>query len=169
MKRHFLKLSLLAITMAGFVQAAVSTTGGPDTSSTVATVDGALMTGGGSATPGLTAGWNWRHNDDTSLYYGADVGVFIDTGTPSFAVIPVMANAYYLFQADSPVHPLLGAMVGPVFSTGGAVSTVRLGLMVRPGVNIELGKSVALNAEARFGILDGAGIFQPQLGVIFGI
>ncbi len=170
MKQRILMLALLGFSFLSVsVQAArggvSETTGGPDTSGRTVTVDAALLSSSGVTSPGVTAGMSWRHNADTPLYYGGEVGVYFNS-TPSSVTIPLLAQAYYLFEIDSAVHPLIGAMIGPVFSTGPG-SSAEFGLLFRPGVNVELGKSVALNAEARFGVIGGTGVFQPQLGVIF--
>jgi hypothetical protein len=170
MKLCLLGLGFLTLGLFGTAHAAtVATTAGPDTAPNVATVAGAFLTNGGTSAPGFTAGMARRLDADTPLYYGAEAGLYVATGTPSYLVIPLLANVHYLFQLDSAVHPLVGVMAGPVFATGGGLSAARFGLLFRPGVNIELGRSVALNVEARFGVIGSAGVFQPQLGVIFGI
>ncbi len=142
---------------------------GPDSASYTATVDGAILSSNGTAAPGITASLAKRNDVDTPLYYGAEMGLYLQSSSLSYMVIPVMAHAFYLFEFDAPIHPLIGIIAGPVFTTGGGISAVRMGLLFRPGINVELGERAALNFEVRFGAFGSTSVAQPQLGVVFAI
>lgn len=145
------------------------TAGGPDTAETVLNTGGALMISDGTALPGATVGINTRIVDDAPLYAGAELGTFLATGSNTYALFPLMGDLYYQFQPVAVVHPLVGVMAGPVLSTGGGISTARLGLIFRPGINFELGRRAALNVEPRFGVIGSEFVFLPQVGAVFGI
>lgn len=172
MKKLIYALGLMALCFwFATAEAAVSTTTtvGPDNSDYTATLDGAILSSGGTAIPGVTASFAKRLDLSTPLYYGAEMGLFFQTSSPTYLVIPVLAHASYLFELESPVHPYVGVAAGPAFATGGGLSAVRLELMFRPGLNVELGSGVALNGEFRFGLLGTLSVVQPQLGVVLAI
>jgi hypothetical protein len=125
------------------------------------------MTFSGNGLPGVNVGLSTRVSDKSPLYLGAELGFFMAMGTPSYDVLPLLGGLYYQFEPTAVVHPLLGVMAGPVITTGGGYSALRLGALVRPGVNFELGKSVVINAEPRFGVVGSTFVFVPEIGAIF--
>ncbi len=145
------------------------TSRGPDTAPTVANIHAGIISGDGIAEAGIDLGIASRISDTAPLYLGANLGIFVATESPSYALIPLMLNLYYQFEPEAVIHPLLGVMAGPVLATGGGFSTVRLGVLFRPGVNIELGKAAVLSLEPRFGVLGSRFVFIPQVGAIFPI
>jgi hypothetical protein len=157
----------LGISAPVFSAALVETTGGPDTARTVFDVHGGILTGGGVTAPGFDLGIAGRILDNAPLYLGAQFGAFISASSPSFVEIPLLAELYYQFTPSSGIHPLLGAMVGPILSTGGGLSTAQFGFLLRPGFNFELGHAAVLSLEAPFGVIGSDFVVIPQIGAIF--
>ncbi len=162
--------SLLAATTAGFGASNTirETTGGPDTAPLVLNVAAGLLTSGASASPGMVVGINSRITHRGPIYLGGEFGAYVVTRSPAYAMFPLLASGYVQFELSSGVHPLLGAMIGPVFSTSGG-SSAQLEILFRPGLNFELGRNFVLNMEPRFGVMGSSFIFVPQLGVILAI
>lgn len=142
---------------------------GPDTAPTVMNVDAAIITGEGSALPGINIGAAARISDRAPLYLGAELGVFVATESPSYALFPLLGQLYYQFEPAAFVHPLLGVMAGPILSTGGGVAAAQFGVLFRPGLNFELGDRAVLNLEPRFGVFGSSFVFIPQIGAVFAI
>jgi len=168
--RLFGILFMFASASAAFGASALrETANGPDTADSVLNVGGAILSSGGSALPGADVGISVRIADRSPLYAGAELGTFFSLGNASYGVFPILGSLYYQFEPVSALHPLLGAMAGPVFSTGGGVSAGRLAVLFRPGFNIELGRRAAINIEPRFGVIGSSFVFIPQAGAIFAI
>lgn len=144
------------------------TSGGPDTAPLVMNVAGGILASGGSAFPGMVIGINARLAQQGPFYLGGELGAFLATGSPAYAMFPLLASGYFQFELSSGVHPSLGAMIGPVFSTASA-NSAQLEVLFRPGVNFELGRRFVINLEPRFGVMGSSFIFVPQLGVIFAL
>jgi len=171
MKKIFYTVGLMGLSLwFATAEAAVSTTfASPDSASYTATVAGAILSSGSSALPGVTANFAKRNDADTPFYYGAEMGLYLQTSSLAYLVIPVLAHADYLFEFDAPIHPLVGVLAGPVFTTGGGINAVRMGLMFRPGLNVDVGERADINFEVRFGVLGTSTVVQPQLGAVFAL
>lgn len=162
---HAFLLFAVTASAVGATNTIKETTGGPDTAPLVMNIAAGIIASNGSATPGAVIGLNTRLTERGPIYLGGEFGAFVATGTPSYAMFPLLASGYYQFELGTGVHPLLGAMVGPVFSTA-AGSSVQLELLFRPGFNFEVGRRFVINVEPRLGVIGSSFVFVPQLGVI---
>lgn len=149
-----------------------------------------------SAGPGLAihSGTGWSINAgalrqavaNSGLYVGADLGLdfwsasasvgptSVSTGATAVQLLP---TAIYRFDIDSApaIHPYFGLSFGPniytnSFTTNGKSSsntTLYIETLVRPGIFMPLTSGLALNMEAKFGLLGTAFIFLPNVQVTF--
>ena len=161
--RFALVLSIISATGFGAIYERVN---GPDTAPAVINIDGAIAIFDNTALPGVDIGIAGRIAS-APLYLGGDLSLLFHAADPSFVIMPILGTLYYQFEPYGAVHPLLGVLAGPVISTGGGFSTVRMGVLMRPGMNIEIGRTAALNIEPRFGVLGDAFVFAPQVGATF--
>jgi hypothetical protein len=140
----------------------------PSEAATVLNLDAILGVSSGDKLPGVDIGIAARLGS-SPVYLGADLGILDHGSDPTYVVAPILGSLYYQLAAQGPLHPLLGLMAGPVFTTGGGFDAARLGLLVRPGVNLALGNIAAVNLELRFGLIGSSFAFLPQLGATFAL
>lgn len=144
------------------------TAASPSEAATVLNLDAILGVSSGAKLPGVDIGIAARLGS-SPVYLGADLGILDHGSDPTYVVAPLLGSLYYQLEARGPLHPLLGLMAGPVFTTGGGFDTTRLGLLVRPGINLALGNIAAINLEPRFGLIGSSFSFLPQLGATFAL
>ena len=116
---------------------------------------------------------------DTPKGPGLPAGTTMDRSVVGIQFTPTIL---YRFDPASPYHiyPYFGFSVGPNFQVfrqrtidsaqsqvkSASDTNVLFELLVRPGVDFNLTDTVALNAEAKFGVLDWDFIFLPQVNFV---
>lgn len=151
-------------------------------------IDGAGIGIGGNI------GFAFRVSPDSPVYLGMDVGYHrwnvrikeTQNGTEitrseDLNSLQMLATIYYRFMEGltTQAHPYLGFSVGPNLMSGSEKikmggnsitaggTQVALQLYFRPGVEIDLTRSIGLNFESRIGLLEGNLMFAPQINAIF--
>lgn len=99
----------------------------------------------------------------------------------SLTLIPVMASAIYQFPISKVVRPYMGLAAGMSVglisftassngrSTSASATEIYFTGVARPGVDFALDSNVSLYAEPRLGIFEESFIFNPQVGISFGL
>lgn len=119
------------------------------------------------ASPGLSLTLATRMTDSLPLYGGADVGALFLTGEQFAMGLMALPTAYFRFQTAPGVYSLLGMSVGPVFGVGDNIETLRLGLFLKPGLSVELSRSLDLTVETRIGLVGGEFYVLPNFAASF--
>lgn len=128
-----------------------------------------IMVGGGSALPGVNVAIV-KNVASTPVYAGINLGVFLDASSPSSAaIIPILGTVLTEIRASEGVFPRLGVSAGPTLATGGGYSTARFALLLDPAIRFDLGSRVDLIAQASFGVIGGAFLAIPRLGIVLPI
>jgi hypothetical protein len=140
----------------------------PSEAATVMNIDVILGVSSGAQLPGVDVGIAARMGS-RPIYFGANFGILDHGSDPTYLLVPLLGSVYYQLEGQGNLHPLLGLMAGPVFTTGGGFDAVRLGLLIRPGINLALGNIAAINFEPRFGLIGSSFAFLPQLGATFAL
>lgn len=143
---------------------------GPAFSSTIMNLQASILTHSGQGAPGFNVGMASQLGTEIPVYIGGEVGMYLETVSPSYAIVPLLGQVYVQFATDATVHPLIGVLAGPVIATGGGDSAAAgLGMLFRPGINIDVGRTAALNLEARFGVIGSSFVIAPTIGAIVAI
>lgn len=153
-----------------------------------------LSAGPGLAMHGGNLGWaiNFgalsQMSGHQNLFYGLDAGLnfwsFQAATAPIASIstsatgVQLLPTVLYRFEIAGPsIFPYIGLSVGPNLylerqSLGGGTqtnTTLYLESLVRPGFFTQLGKTVSLQVEAKFGLLGTNFIFLPQANVVFAL
>jgi hypothetical protein len=104
-------------------------------------------------------------------------------GVADVSAIQIMASLYYRIAeyANSKTHPYIGVSIGPTLMTSSddavklgdqplatsGTTAVKLQVLFRPGVEIDLTDRMGLTLEPSLGILNGQLLFAPQVGIAF--
>lgn len=129
------------------------------------------------AAPGLYVGIEsgFIHFGGLGSVYGSGESSVSITG--SLNLIPLTGTLLYKIDTGSAVRPYVGIGVGAVMAltsiSAGGSSASRTDFfftaVARPGVEFELAPAFALGIEPKVGIIDGSFLFQPQMGLTFGL
>ena len=124
------------------------------------------------------------------IYIGADLGVDFfsrDFGyytglNENWVNFQALFTAIYRFDLTKPkiLHPYAGFSLGPAIlvargtSAGpsylsGSETNFYAEFLLRPGCTVDLSRTIAINAEAKFGILGGDLIWIPNAAVAFAL
>lgn len=125
---------------------------------------------------GLDFGLNFWSRD----YYGSSV--FINGPSESWTNVQLLPSVFYRVDLARPriLHPYVGLSVGPsIFiakaNSGGPAATqvnqsatkVYFEMLFRPGISVDLSKTIAINVESKFGVLGGDFVYLPQAAISF--
>lgn len=128
----------------------------------------------------------------SSLFWGVDLGVDFwsynsgalpgVTASASATAFQLLPTAIYRFEITGvkEIHPYVGLSFGPniyidrssTSIVGGtpvntSATTLYLETLFRPGLFLNMGDSLALNVEAKFGLLGTGFAFLPQVNAYF--
>lgn len=133
-------------------------------------VNAGILTGGGSALPGVDVQVRGRLNTEAPLYIGGEIGTFIYSNDfSSGVVVPILGSFSTDFATDTIVHPTLGVSAGPALASGSNYSTARFALLFNPGVHIHIDPTMDLSVLARLGVIGSTFVALPQVGIMFAI
>ena len=128
------------------------------------TVAPAIIVAHGAA-PGVNVQLSAKVLRDAPLFVTVDLGPFFETGYYGGVVFPILFGAEYQFDLPgTTVHPLIGVNLGPV-----VYRYTVFGMLIRPGLNIDLAHNLQFNIETRLGAMGSAFVFMPVFGLRFQI
>ncbi len=125
-----------------------------------------IIVGGLSALPGIDATVAFRLHTDFPLYVGGQLGFFMLTATNTSGVeIPILGTLYTPMEISRRASLRMGVSTGPVIAAGNGVSSAQFAALLDPALLFAIGDGLALNVQARFGVIGSTFVVLPQVGV----
>lgn len=171
MKRFSVQMIVLAvITSFGSAYAATSRATVYSNAPWIMDISGGMIVGGGEAAPGVDVQVAGNLKTDFPIYLGAEVGLFFTTGRySSAAVIPMLAKIYTPIALTNAATFRVGGSMGPVIATNGSYNGAGFALLIDPVLVLNIGRTVDLAMQARFGVMGGSFVVMPEFGLTFAI
>lgn len=164
-------LSLVLVTFASSLMASTTfskgTPGGPGGSQVSVDLGGGLITTGGTYGGSFLAGFQVQVDRTAPVRVGLDSGILFGSGTG----LPILATVTYSFSERSSRGRLyLEGLVGPVIGLGGVGvfnglgDSVKLAILLRPGVAFAVADKLDIKVDLTMGGLTGIFYVSTMLG-----
>lgn len=102
-----------------------------------------------------------------NFYLNLDVGYMkVTDGSDYLKAFAVLPGFLYSFTEEGTVRPYLGAALGPAFLSDKKDSMVLPMAAVKPGMDIQLMRNLALNVEPAVGLIGPVILFIPRANVV---
>jgi hypothetical protein len=140
--------------------------GGASGSSRVGHIGPGFIVAGAMSAPGVgLSGALNLIKSKRDLYFGLDSGFFIQTAPGVGFLVPVVAMAYERFPMSRTIVPTLGMGLGIILGFGNGNKLVELMVLINPGFEFMMTKSIDLFFRTNVGLFGLEVTFYPQVGV----